>query len=327
MSTPSPSPDLPAQPLIDGHTHIGTDLLFYLNSNYPYCLDWATLTRMGIDSGIDQFVVFPMVSNLSLNLDAMARGELTTEGAVERVPYRFENARMMQEICGYFPELAHRALPLWMLDPSREQKGQVEALRELATKYPCSGLKIQATIIQSFITDLLKEGRCLMEYAEENNLPVLIHTSVHPKDPWSNVADILKVTEAFPNVRFNMAHSCRFDRPTLDRIGESSNVWFDCSAHRIHCELAARDSSLSVATPDRRFVSDYRDPVTVLGDLAAAYPDKLLWGSDAPFDSYIDHNVALRSSYKAEADTLHALGRETAVRISHTNNLAFLKGL
>ncbi len=311
--------------LIDAHTHIGADLMFYLQGNYPYALDWPTLVRMGAAADVGRFVVFPMVTHLALNFAALRTGTITSEGGLETVPYQFENRRMMREIETLFPEWQDRAFPLWMLDPSRQQKAQVAALRELAQTSRCSGLKIQATIIQSFIRDLLKKGECLLDYAEENNLPVLIHTSVAPSDPWSQVADILAVVEARPGIRFNLAHSCRFDRPSLDRIAELDNAWFDCSAHRIHCILAEKNSA-SVAEGDRRFPSDYRDPDIVLHDLAEAYPDKLMWGSDAPFDSWVDQNSSLRSSYVAEAKTLHSLAPEVKARVARQNTLAFLQG-
>jgi len=311
--------------LIDGHTHIGVDPMFYLLGNYPYALDWPTLMHHGDLAGIRQFVVFPMVTHLALSLEGMRRGEITTEGAWEKVPYAFENRRMMHEIVGLFPASASRALPLWMIDPSREQEAQVKALKELNKEYAFVGLKIQATIIQSFILDLLKEGSCLMDYAEENNLPVLIHSSIHPDDPWSAAPDILKVVEARPHIRFNLAHSCRYHKPSLDRVAELPNAWFDCSAHRIHCELVPR-GSLSVAIPEERFPSDYADPARVLADLASAYPDKLIWGSDTPFDSYVDKNIQLISSYRQEADVLSSLDDEVKKRIAHDNTRAFLYG-
>ena len=311
--------------LIDAHTHVGADLLFYLRGDYPYALDWPTLVRLGEYAGIrGGMVVFPMVSNLSMNISALREGKIETEGALEKIPYQFENRRMMEEIA-LFPELAPRAYPLWMIDPSREQAAQVEALAALAREHRCSGLKLQATIIRSYVRDLNGPGRCLMEYAEANDLPVLIHSSVHPEDPWSNVADLLAVAEAWPGIRFNLAHSCRFDKPSLDRINALPNTWFDCSAHRIHCELVGMKSP-SVAAPGRLFPSDYSDPVAVLRDLAAAYPDKLMWGSDAPFDSYVTKDVQLRSSYGAEAATLLALEPEIVTRIARTNTLAFLRG-
>lgn len=316
---------MPDPSLIDGHTHIGVDPMFYLRGHYPYALDWPTLQHHGDLAGIGRFVVFPMVTHLALGIPGMRKGEITTDGALETVPYAFENRRMMNEIHTLFPDSANRALPLWMIDPSREAKAQVKALRELRQDFPQTGLKIQATVIQSPILDLLETGACLMDLAEEFNLPVLIHSSINPNDCWSAAGDILKVVEARPHIRFSLAHSCRFDKPSLDRIAELPNAWFDCSAHRIHCQLAVMEGA-TVATPARRFPSDYTNPAKVLADLASAYPEKLIWGSDAPFDSYVDENVQLLSSYRLEAETLHTLDDAVKTRIARDNTLAFLYG-
>lgn len=308
--------------VIDAHTHIGVDLKCYFQDWAPYALGWAELVEMGSGLGLGEFVVFPMPTHLGLNLAALRDGEVTEEGGLERVPYAFENRRMMQEITRV-PESAERALPLWMFDPMREPRLQCEALRALSEEYRCSGLKVQATIIRSPITQLLGEGGCLLDLAEEKNWPVLIHTSVHPEDPWSQVSDILKIAESRPNIRFNLAHSCRFDRAALDRIAELPNAWFDCSAHVIHCQIAVEDHP-SVASPSKRFVSDYRDPAHVLADLVAAYPDKLMWGSDAPFYSYCERTLQLVSSYHREVAVLRALDEKTVQRIGIQNTRAFL---
>lgn len=312
----------PPFPLIDAHTHVGTDALFYLRGHAPYALGWAELAEMGASLGIDRFVVFPMPTHLALRTEALRRGEISADGAWEKVPYAFENRRMMQEITRN-SATASRALPLWMFDPGREPELQVEALRELHKEFPCSGLKVQATIIRSPISELLGRGFCLLDLAEEKNWPVLIHTSVHPEDPWSSVADILKIAESRPGIRFNLAHSCRFDAPSLDRIAELPNAWFDCSAHIIHCDLAVQDHP-AVAAGGRRFASDYGDPAKVLADLAAAYPEKLMWGSDAPFYSYRDETFGLSSSYTREVSVLRALDEAVIERIASTNTLAFL---
>jgi hypothetical protein len=43
-------------------------------------------------------------------------------------------------------------------------------------------------------------------------------------------------------------------------------------------------------------------------DLAAAYPTKFIWGSDTPFQSYVDiEDYSLRSTYAEEVACLHAL--------------------
>ena len=63
----------------------------------------------------------------------------------------------------------------------------------------------------------------------------------------------------------------------------------------------------------------------MLHDLAQAYPGKLIWGSDAPFDSYVDHNLALLSSYPEETAALKALDEDTVDASSRRNTLAYLK--
>lgn len=163
----------------------------------------------------------------------------------------------------------------------------------------------------------------MLDFAAERGLPFLIHSSIAPDDVWSQCADILRVGEARPDVRFVLAHSCRFHKPSLDRVAALPNVWFDCSAHVIHCECAMRDFS-AVAHRGERFSSDYTSPEKVLLDLAQAYPDKLIWGSDAPFYSYADDDLQLKSSYEREVEVLDALPTDLLKAASSTNTLRWL---
>jgi len=303
------------RPLIDAHTHVGADLHFYLLGHYPYAQDWPALVRAGDAEGIDSFVVFPMPGNLYL-FGKLAVGE-------KPVPYAFENRRLMVEINGCFPEHAPRAIPFWMIDSSREQKSQIAELRRLREEFSCAGLKLQATMLKSFVGDLLREGGVFLDLAEEWDVPFLIHSSIDPADIWSPMQKILDVVASRPKVRFNVAHSCRFDREALDRLAALDNAWFDCSAHRIHCRLALLDHA-AVASAERRFPSDYQDPTAVLAALHQAYPGKLLWGSDAPFDSYIDQEIQLLSSYREEAATLKSLPSPVVETIAWANTIRYL---
>ena len=156
----------------------------------------------------------------------------------------------------------------------------------------------------------------------------MIHSSVAPEDKWSQASDILDVAAATPHVRFCLAHSCRFDRACLDRVAALPNTWFDCSAHRIHCEGVTRGLGY-VAPAARRFPADYGDPTAVLRALAEAYPTKLIWGSDSPFQSYVANLdgvfTSLRSTYAEEAACLRALPEKTQQAIAHSNLLALLR--
>ncbi len=308
--------------IIDCHNHLGVDLLFYLNSWHPYAQDLPSLVTEGRHVGVDRWVVFPMVSNLTFDVAKMREGKLVS-GGLESIPYVFENERMLKEVYELYPEMGKCTLPFVILDPLREPEAQLKKLRELHRKYPFYGLKIQATIIKSKVLALLEEGRGFLEFAEEFNLPFLIHSSVGD-DEWSQAKDILKVAEATPNVRFCLAHSCRFDRECLDRVAELPNTWFDCSAHRIHCDAVVRGMGI-VAPPERRFEADYTDPAAVLRAMAEAYPTKLIWGSDTPFQSYVDENISLISTYEQELDCVHALPDDLKQAVAHDNLLSLLQ--
>ena len=314
--------------IIDCHNHIGVDLMFYLRGEFPYAQHLSAMVLEGGALGVGRWIVFPMVSNLSLDFAKMRSGKIEFPGGPERVPYAFENRRMFQEIYELFPRLGKATLPFVMLDPMREVTAQAAELKKLRGEYHFYGLKIQTTIIQSDIKALAQQGRCFLELAEDWDIPFLIHSSVNPADLWAQAKDILTIAEANPRVRFCLAHSCRFDQECLERVNELPNTWFDCSAHCIHCDCAAQDLSV-VAPRARRFQSDFQNPAQVIADLAAAYPDKLLWGSDSPFYSYVGQLdgrlLSLASSYEKEFAALKAQSANVIQRIAHRNILQFLR--
>jgi predicted TIM-barrel fold metal-dependent hydrolase len=235
---------------------------------------------------------------------------------------------MLREIYELYPDLGRLTLPFVILDPEREPAAQIRKLRELHQRFPFYGLKIQATMIQADIRALLTTGRGFLELAAELDIPFLIHSSVAPEDKWSQASDILEVAAATPQVRFCLAHSCRFDRACLDRVAELPNTWFDCSAHRIHCEGVTRGLGY-VAPASRRFSADYADPTAVLRALADAYPSKLIWGSDTPFQSYVANLdgqfISLRSTYAAVVACVRALPESAQQAVAYANLLALLR--
>ena len=321
MSLPPPRPIA----RIDCHTHVGFDALFYLKGWSPYCLDIPRLFLEAEDAAMDALIVFPFISYLGLDQEALLSNRIELPETSRVTPYEFENRRLCEEIQQQPPEQRGRLWPLLIADPGRRQAQQVEAWRRLPSDYVVHGIKIQGTIIQSKVIRLLDEGACLLDYAEEHDLPLLIHSSIKPSDEWSQCADLLRVAEARPRVRFILAHSCRFHLPSLERVAELPNTWFDCSAHVIHCECA-RANLPAVAVPAERFPTDYSSPERVLRDLAEAYPDKLIWGSDAPYHSIHYEHVRLRSSYRREVACLDALPADLRDRVCRRNTLAWLQG-
>jgi predicted TIM-barrel fold metal-dependent hydrolase len=315
--------------IIDCHNHVGADLLFYLHGDFPYAQHLVAMTDEGGALGVDRWVVFPFVSHTALDLGGFPDNEIREGGQqLARVPYAFENLRLLREVFELFPELAPRVLPLVMADPMREPEAQARELRRLRGRYRFHGIKMQTTILQADIKHLRDRGRVFLELAEEWDIPFLIHSSVAESDPWAQASDILDIAEENSRVRFCLAHSCRFDRECLDRVHALPNTWFDNSAHGIHCEGAVRDMPF-IAPRHRRFDSDYSNPARVIADLAAAYPDKFLWGSDSPFYSYAaeinGEVVRLISSYASEVAALRINSSEVVQRIADRNTRAWLK--
>jgi predicted TIM-barrel fold metal-dependent hydrolase len=314
--------------IIDCHNHLGVDLLLYLRAESPYAQELGALIGKGRGLGIDRWIVFPMASNISLSLRAMQEARIEFPGELAKVPYAFENRRMMQEIYDLFPDLGKRTIPFAMVDPMRDAEAQVKELWSLRGDYKFYGLKIESTIIQSEIRSLVRQGRCFLELASQWDIPFLIHTSVHPDDSWAQVQDVLWIVEQHPEVRFCLTHSCRFDKSSLDRLNELPNAWFDCSAHGLQCKCAVQDSP-AVAERGRRFDSDYGKPAQVMADLALAYPDKFLWGSDSPFHRRAggvgSDPCRFDGSYEEEVQILRAQSQDVISRIAERNTLSFLK--
>lgn len=310
--------------LIDCHTHIGVDPVFYFKGDFPYAQDFRGLVDQARRNGIDRLIIFPFVVYYGWK---DVQPPLLTEGIDFSVPYDYENRRMLQEVYELNSDISEVAIPFAMFDPARSQKEQVAALRKLKEEFPIKGLKTQPTIIQAPIRELLTEGRGLMDLAAEWDVPVLIHSSIAANDPWSQTSDIMDVVEEWPNVRFCLAHSCRFDLPSMERLKTLANAWMDCSAHCIHCD-SVLDGLSNVAVPERLMPADYTRPDKVMKVIYDLMPDKLIWGSDAPYYSYAAKHdgvtMRLLSTYEREIQALDLLSESEKTAVLHYNTLRFL---
>jgi len=287
--------------LIDVHTHIGLDLGFMLRGWWPYASTAVDLIGHMNAEGVDRAVCFPFGLPSAFDPYAFADRQ-AVELLPGRVPFDRENALLLQEIDRL--QLGDRLSALAMFDPSRQVDEQIENLTPLIGRI--SGLKVQATIIESPIAALLNVGRPLMDFAKAHDLPVLMHTSVIEVDIWSQVSDCLEVAAANPTVRFNLAHSLRFNERHLRDAADTTNVWVDCSAHLAHCDGAAMEQTY-VASRNDRVDADYTRPADVLKAIFDILPQRYMWGSDNPFMSWADDTIASIHSYAEEVDVLQAL--------------------
>jgi predicted TIM-barrel fold metal-dependent hydrolase len=320
--------------IVDVHTHVGISPRSYIDRGYPYCLSLEDLAIRMKALGISYSAVFPYDS-FYYALTRKAQKKVGVSNRIDRFPYETANQNLLNEVFEVFPQYADLFLPYAMFDPSRKQAEQDKLLRTLAARYPLYGLKTVTSYSQAHIRDLLSDrGRCLLDVARKLDIPITIHTSVAPGDPWANVFDIVEVVAANPDLRFCLAHTCRFSKKALDEADKLANCFVDLSAFHIHCQLAVQGSP-SIAGSEDRFDADYSRPLDALNRLVECYPTTLCWGTDTPAYYFINrwvddqgkgHWIALRCDWDVEAKALGQLSRETRRLIAHKNPLRLLAG-
>ncbi|UCD29783.1 MAG: amidohydrolase family protein [Planctomycetota bacterium] len=287
--------------LYDVHTHVGLDQAFYLRGWWPYAATAQDLLQHLDACGIARAVCFPMTMPSAFDPYAFIDRQ-EVELLPGRIPFDRENALLVQELERVDTE--RRLLPFAMFDPSRLVTEQLRNLEKLVGKI--KGLKTQTTIIESPIRSLLDEGKELMAFAEQHELPVLLHATVNPQAVCAQASDCLAVAEAFPGVRFCLAHSLGFHKQLLLTAAGMTNVWIDSASLLAHCQLAL-GGSLIATVPAQRVDADYRRPVQVMTAIYEMLDGCYLWGSDNPFMSWFDDELKIMYSYRQEAEILHAL--------------------
>ena len=321
--------------LIDAHTHVGIDPASFYDGSFPYAATADDMIVRMDATGVGFAACFPFGYTAYFDLDAYRRGDFChdPDGSCP-APYQFENERLCQEIYEAFPEYAGRLLPFAMFDPGRQPEAQAAFVETLAGRYPIFGLKTVTSYIQSFITDLLSQGGCLLDLAARHDIPVTIHSAVMPGDPWANVFDILQVVRQRPDVRFAIAHTCRFDVRALDAAAALENCWVDLSAFHIHCTLAQQDHP-AVAEKRYRFPADYDDHAAAMLKIVETYPETMIWASDTPghywMSQFIDESgqkvgVRLPCGPYTETRELRKLPETPQTQIGYMNTIRFLFG-
>lgn len=304
----------------DIHTHVGLDQGFRLRGWWPYSATAQDLLQHMDAHGIDRAVCFSFTFPSAFDPYAFADRRVV-ELLSGRVPFDRENGLLVQEVERI--ATGDRLLPFAMFDPGRCVAEQLANLERLADRI--AGLKTQATIIESPIRSLLGGGWGLMALAERHGLPVLLHASQEPRAVWAQVSDCLAVAEAFPGVRFSLAHSLGFHAEHLRRAAQMPNVWVDCAAHLANCQLAREDSPI-MALRDKRVDADFSRPAQVLEAVHELFGGKYIWGSDNPFMSWCDDELRILNSYGGEAAVLQALPEPVRVSMSSKAPEAWLFG-
>ncbi len=319
--------------VIDCHSHIGVALKGYAGIEYPYAQTAEGLYYRQRAGGVDVNIAFPFTPDLYFDPQSVVRGKLIPAAQpLSAVPYAVENELLLTEIFNFCPEIAHRFLPFISVDPVREVAGQIKSLLRLEEQFPIYGIKISPVLCQSPITGLLDAGKAFVEYAQERNLPFLFHVTSDAREIYSYAGDTFRVIDAYPNVRFCLAHCIGFHQEFLRRADEAPNVWVDTSALKIQVEYIVQSG---ITPPAHRLAGDYSNHIAIMRTLLEQFPDTILWGSDAPAYSYICRRLQaeghyeefrLKATYEDEKAALDGLPAALRLKACNTNTLQFLFG-
>jgi len=336
MAKPHIRPQDLARKTIDIHAHTGISLKSYASLEFPYCSSLEDIYYRQVANGVDCSVIFPVNANLYFDQDVyIATGKLVPAAKpLSPVPYGIENQMLLTEVYTFCPERSHHFLPFVSADPGRKVPEQVKHLRTLAQEFPIYGLKIVPVACQSPVAQLLDVGEPIMELAAEMGWPVLFHVTTHPGEQYSQACDTLRVVAKHPELRFCLAHCIGLHNDSIMRAIALPNAWIDTAALKIQVQLAHENNPV-MALPAERFPCDCSNYVDVIKTLVARFPTRILWGSDAPYHSYIVRRMQsegnyvdfrLKGTYEDEKAALDALTPAQRTRL-HANALEYLFGL
>ena len=293
--------------VIDVHCHLGGVLLGnILNGSYPYSQDPLDLIRKMQANKIDYSICFPFPLNGEFGLT-----------------YDLFNQLLLQESQKFGD---NKLLPFMGISLDDNLQTQLQSIDSLRSKYNIYGFKIYPPNDKYSINDKAVES-ILSEYVEKYNLPLIFHTAFSGN---GNPLNILDFAKHHPNIRLVLAHAARFNENAFQEIKTLENVYLDCSPLNLLCALMRKYCEKHTCAFDR---SLFFEPNKTFMELYKLFPDKLVWGSDAPYnystnfqeDEWTEYNQSY--SYEENAAFIFTLDEKIREKVAHKNTLNFLFGV
>ena len=264
--------------MIDSHTHAGVSLSYFFDDKYPYCYNCCEISTSIKQAGFDVACVFPFpsfVCGRAFGDNALFQDELIK--MFETVPYRSSISRILTEIKRF--NLTN-LLPFGMFSINYSVSEQIHYLDSIVDDL--YGLKYYPDADKRRIIDLKEDGAPFIEFLIKHDLPLVLHVSENAclyACGFSNVLEAIDLAETFPLLRICVAHMGHFSKTAIEKATNKKldNLFFDVSPllHICHIRTINKGEVLPL---------NFGNPSHVLASLFKLMPDKLIWGSDLPFN-------------------------------------------
>ena len=301
--------------IIDIHTHIGVSWKRTFHNIYPSSQTVKDLVLKMELYGIDYAVTFPFTS--TLYDDPRYYNELVPIKFMD-FPFKVENELMLSQI----KHLGKgKLLPFLIIDPKRKVKKQITQIEKWLKEYNIYGLKVHTKATRTRGDEMI--GSPFMDLAKKHGLPILFHSYLqditHP-------LPILKLALEYPEINICIAHWGGFIQEFYNELDRSNpkNLFIDTSP------IIANSLSIEADAKKRGFKIldiNYPDPKCMILDMMKKYEDRIIFGTDEPFTTYInplEGENSIFSDLGKELETLKGLNKDLFEKITYKNAKRFL---
>ncbi len=312
---------------IDCHTHFGYSLSMFFGDKVPFCQNMVGLLEKIENGVINGCITFPFPDDFIGNeVLEDADSNHAIRQAFEQIPYKMQNDRLLLEASTFGK---NRVFPFLLFSNRYAIDEQIEYLNNVIKSHYVYGLKYYPEADNLSFSDFEKRGAQFISFMEENNLPLIVHSSagtVVSDDGLSHPRYMLQLASNHPQLRVCIAHMAHFSVEVFEQILHLPNLYVDTSPLLHLCHIRRLVKS------NKCLDLDYCNPSSVLNYLVCNYSSHILWASDFPVTYTCnllneDHDKDYSSySYEKNIKVLSSLDEDSLNKITRTNVINYLYG-
>lgn len=313
----------------DCHTHFGFMLSSTFNDKMPYCQNIVGILEKMNGNSVNACLTFPFPDDfVGCEVLPDTYNNQMVRDIFEKVPYLNQNERLLLEVETFGNGLV---FPVLMFSIKYGINEQINYLSNCVKDHYIYGLKYYPEADNLSFSQFEVLGCEFIEFLEENNLPLIIHSSastVVTGNGLSHPRFMLELAMKHPKLRICIAHMAHFSKEVFNTLQnyELANLYIDTSPFLHLCNIR------NVMPSTNCLQLDYKNPLNVLNHMVDNYSSHIIWGSDYPFNytcnlknEFHDKNYK-NYSYEKNLSILNNLDNWKFKMITHNNTLRFLYG-